>query len=784
MPASSDRSMENLMPASDIDPKKDRPAQNMGPQRQEASASGPFPGDVSMHTLLESLANGIVILDNSGTILFANSRAEQMFGYGAGEISGKLFSCSYLDEDRALDKPADNLKMAATEGRAEDEGWLIRKDGSRFWAEVVITPLYDERGDVGGFSCVMRDLTERKLSEEALRESENKFSKAFQATPSALAIASLANGRYIEVNEAFERVFGYRRDEVTGRSSLELSIWQDPEDRAKVLGVLAEGKKVRDLEIGFRSKSGNVLVGLYSAEIIEVGAERCLLSVVNDITARKKAEEELRRSEERYRRLYNDTPVMLHSIDHDGRLVSVSNYWLETLGYERSEVLGRSTTEFLTEASCRYATEIVLPEFFRTGSCKDVLYQIVKKNGEILDVLLSSTAELDSEGKVVRSLAVMVDETERKRAEEALRKSEKKFLTVFHAVPALLGITTLAEGRFIDVNETCLRILGYQREEMIGRTSLELGVWESQSDRDRAVHALGELETVRDIEINLRDKNGESFTGLMSAEFIDIDGERYILSMINDITARKRAEEEVEILNTNLAARASELEAANQELEAFSYSVSHDLRKPLTVINGYCQVIEEMCGHSLDTKCQGYLHEIYDGTQRMNQLIDALLKFSYLTRGELHRETVDLSGIAKAVAAELALTDPGRRVSFRIAEGITASGDSNLLRVVLENLLGNAWKYTCSREHAYIEIGVTDIDGKQACFVRDNGPGFDMGHAEKLFLPFHRLPGADACQGFGIGLATVERIVRRHGGRVVAEAEPGKGATFYFTLGA
>ena len=467
-------------------------------------------------------------------------------------------------------------------------------------------------------------------------------------------------------------------------------------------------------------KEANAELRTHQEHLEEVVMERTAeLSSANrelqaEIAERKRAEDALRRSEERYRRLYKDTPVMLHSIDPDGRLVSVSNYWLETLGYERSEVLGRRTTELLTESSRRYATEVVLPEFFRTGSCKEVPYQILKKNGEILDVLLSATAERDSGGKVVRSLAVMVDVTERKRAEEARRKSEKKFLTVFHAVPALLGITTLAEGRFIDANETCMRILGYQREEMIGRTSLELGIWESQADRDRVIRALEEHGTVRDIEVNLRGKTGESFVGLTSAEFIDIDGEQYVLSMINDITARKRAEMKIEILNTNLADRAFELETANQELETFNYSVSHDLRKPLTVINGYCQAIQELCSGKLDEQCRHYLQEAYDGTLRMNQLIDTLLNFSRLTHIEPRRETVDLSGVAQAVAAELQLAEPGRRVAFRITEGIKANGDANLLRVVLDNLLGNAWKYTGTRDEGIIEFGTTEVDGKPA----------------------------------------------------------------------
>ena len=518
---------------------------------------------------------------------------------------------------------------------------------------------YDET-DVRQLTLLMQGLWrifQRKQSEGALREEKEKFSLAFQTVPSVLVIASLTSGRYLEVNEAFERVMEYRRDEVIGRSSLDFNVWRNPEERDKVLRMLVQGEKVRNLEIVFRSKSGAEVVGLYSATVIESGGERCLLSLVNDITARKKAEEELRQSEERYRRLYNETPVMLHSIDHDRRLVSVSNYWLESLGYERSEVLGRRSTEFHTEESRRYAEEVVYPEFFRTGSCKDVPYRLVKKNGEIMDVLLSAIAERNDEGQVVRSLAVMID-----------------------------------------------------------------------------------------------------------------------------VTESKKAEEEIEKLNADLTTRAIELENANREMESFSYSVSHDLRTPLTVISGYCQVIRELCALHLNEQCLGFIQEIEDGAGRMNELIDTLLNLCGLARRELQWEEVDLSGIAHLVAADLTLTALERRVSFQITNGISVNGDAKLLRVVLENLLGNAWKYTANRNEAIIEFGLVDINGKAACFVRDNGAGFDMTAADKLFMPFQRLHAGSQYQGHGIGLATVERIIRRHGGRIWAKGEPEKGATFWFTL--
>lgn len=228
-----------------------------------------------------------------------------------------------------------------------------------------------------------------------------------------------------------------------------------------------------------------------------------------------------------------------------------------------------------------------------------------------------------------------------------------------------------------------------------------------------------------------------------------------------------------------LLEREQELEAANQELEAFSYSVSHDLRKPLTIINGYCQV---MLDTTLDEQNREYLREIHAASLRMNDLIEALLEFSRMSHDELRREPVNLSELAGAIAAELRSTQPERRVDFVIGENIVVSGDSALLRIVMENLLGNAWKYTGYREDAVIEFGLTEERGKAACFVRDNGAGFDMAHAAKLFVPFQRLPCTEKFEGHGIGLATVLQIVLRHGGKVWAEGEPGKGATFFFTL--
>jgi len=229
--------------------------------------------------------------------------------------------------------------------------------------------------------------------------------------------------------------------------------------------------------------------------------------------------------------------------------------------------------------------------------------------------------------------------------------------------------------------------------------------------------------------------------------------------------------------------RTAQLEEANKELGAFSYSVSHDLRGPLRSIDGFSQALLEDYVEQLDAQGQNYLHRVRAASQRMAQLIDDLLMLSRMSREEVQREMVDLSALARSIVAELTDADAQRRVEACVSEGVSATGDPRLLRVVLENLLRNAWKFTGKHDSARIEFGVSQSNGKPVYFVRDDGAGFDMAYMDKLFGAFQRLHAATEFEGTGIGLATVQRIIHRHGGRVWAEAEVGKGATFHFTLG-
>jgi len=253
--------------------------------------------------------------------------------------------------------------------------------------------------------------------------------------------------------------------------------------------------------------------------------------------------------------------------------------------------------------------------------------------------------------------------------------------------------------------------------------------------------------------------------------------------ILRTVIGLKQAEEKIQTLNSELQQRAMRLELANKELESFSYSVSHDLRAPLRSIDGFSEALVEDYADRLDTQAKDYLQRVRAATQRMGQLIDDMLNLSRVARSEIKADRMDLSALAHEVAAELRKIEPGRQIEFVIGQGISAVGDRRLLRIALENLIGNAWKFTTKTPKAQIEFGVSGENGAQTYFVRDNGAGFDMAYSNKLFGAFQRLHATTEFNGTGIGLATVQRIIHRHNGRVWAEGKVDQGATFYFTLG-
>ena len=386
---------------------------------------------------------------------------------------------------------------------------------------------------------------------------------------------------------------------------------------------------------------------------------------------------------------------------------------------------------------------------------------------------------------------VMLAETglsalQRDREREALRESEDKFSKAFHRSPDAILITRVSDGLITDANDGFVRLSGYTREEAVGKTTIALDLWADPRGRRRMISALRTDGGVRDLEFEFRVKSGAELRCLVAGADIDVDGQPHVLTVVRDVTARTQAEDEIRRLNAELeqrvAARTSELEAANRELESFAYSVSHDLRAPLRALDGFSKILLDDYGARLDDEGRSYLHRIRAADQHMGALIDALLELSRLNRGELSRTRLDLSALARDVAAELVAAAPERAIELAITDGLEATADRRLVRSLLTNLMGNAWKFSARHEAARIEIGAVDSGGERAFYVRDDGAGFDMAYAGKLFGAFQRLHSAGEFEGLGIGLATVQRIVSRHGGRAWAEGKLEKGATFYFTL--
>ena len=347
---------------------------------------------------------------------------------------------------------------------------------------------------------------------------------------------------------------------------------------------------------------------------------------------------------------------------------------------------------------------------------------------------------------------------------------------------AIIGKTL--DGVITSWNPAAERLYGYAAGEVIGQ-AISILIPPEQPDelpqilaQIRAGKRIAHYETVR-----VR-KDGVRLDVSLSISPVR-DGSGRIVgaaTIARDIGERKRAEAERAELTRQLARYTAELEAANRELEAFSYAVSHDLRAPLRSIDGFSQALLEDYGDRLDAPGQDYLRRVRAATQRMGELIDDLLELARVTRAELRREPVDLSELARGIVERLREAEPGRQVEFVIAGALAAEGDPRLLRIVLENLLGNAWKFTSGRPNARIEFGSADRDGERVYFVRDNGVGFDMAYAQRLFGAFQRLHTSAEYPGTGVGLATVQRIIHRHGGRIWAEAQPEAGATFSFAL--
>jgi PAS domain S-box-containing protein len=673
------------------------------------------------------------------------------------------------------------------------------------------------------------EIVERKRVERALKESQRQQQALLDNIPD-IAWLKDKDSRFIAVNEPFARVCGFAPEALVGKTDFD--IWppdlaqqyrQDDQEvirngRRKVVEELLEvsGASQRvwietvktpifDEQgevVGTTGIARDITTRKQSEELLRLSKEAleervrertAELQAANaalrtEIAERKQVEAMLRESEERYRAVVeNQTELVIRSLP-DTTVTFVNEAYCQFFGLTRSQIIGRKYLELIPQPA-REATQRHIADLIAQPRIAKDEHETLLPDGQIVWQQWIDRPILDAQGRVIEFLSVGRDITERKKAEEALLQSQQRLATaqaIAHFGNWELNPKT-GQGYW---SEEMFHI--HSRDPRLGAPSFEEFVaYIHPEDRAGLMEFHAQIMRSReplshDYRIN-RPDGSQRYLNTVAYSVWDETGQLlHLAGTTLDITERKQVEAEIQRLNEELEQRVLErteqLEAVNKEMEAFSYSVSHDLRAPLRAIDGFSQALLEDYADKLDEDGQDYLQRVRKATQRMGRLIDDMLGLSRITRSEMHRVSVNLSAIVEAIAAELQQAEPQRLAEFVIAPEVSVEGDPHLLHVALENLMGNAWKFTQKQPHPRIEFGQIQKQDKLICFIRDNGVGFDMNYADKLFGPFQRLHTRHEFEGSGIGLATVQRVIMRHGGRIWAESAPGQGATFYFIL--
>ncbi|MGZ5111702.1 MAG: PAS domain S-box protein [Usitatibacter sp.] len=714
--------------------------------------------------------------------LDVNDVACRTYGYTREEF----LSLTLRDVRPPEDIPAMESWVRRTDLRALNTAIFRhrKKDGTLFCVEIAAhNAMY--QGREARFACVI-DVTKRLRAEKEIR----KLSQAMEQSPSATVITDV-EGRIEYVNPSFTAMSGYAPGEVIGKTPAMLSSGLTPLSVYQELwNTVKSGKSWRG-KMRNRRKNGEIY---WENEYIsplksEQGEIVNFIAVKEDITAQLEAEERLRESESRFRELAENIREVFWLTDAAKNQMLYVSPGYEQIWGRSCESLYASPTEWSNAIHAEDRERVLKAVPDQASGSYAEEYRIVRPDGEIRWIRDRAFPISRGGCEVYRIAGIAEDITDGKRAEQQLRESERRYGEILRNI-GLVAIMLDRDANITFCNEFLLRLTGWRREEVLGRNWFDLFVPpELTSLRETFAALLEDRPSSWNHENEILTRTGERRLIRWSNTVLR-SGSGEVIGTANigeDISEREKAENEVRRLNADLerrvAERTIELEAANKELVAFDYSVSHDLRAPLNRIRGFVAMLLEENAANLGERATDFLHRIGSAGHDMDQLMGDLLELSTVTAGELRRSLVDVSALAHEVFGGLQRAQPDRRVEFVVEPGMSARADPGLLRIVLENLLGNAWKFTGKSSGARIEIGCKTSDGKPpAFFVRDNGAGFDAAGATKLFAPFQRLHAKIEFEGTGIGLATVQRIVRRHGGRVWAEGAVDKGATFHFTL--
>ncbi len=612
-------------------------------------------------------------------------------------------------------------------------------------------------------------------TQQALRASQSRLSSVIESAMDAILTIDESQ-RIVLFNQAAEKMFACNAREALGQSLNRFiperfrANHREHVHRFANTGVTARSMGAMN-SLWARRADGSEFPIEASISQTEAGGKKLLTVILRDVTERKQADARNRLMAT----IVDSSHDAIVSKDLSGNILSWNKGAEHIYGYSEAEIVGKPVDLIVPQDQLNDVSH-AMQQVAEGKIVKRDETTRLHKNGNLLTVSLILSPMRDPAGKIIGISSIAHDISERKRDEQALRELRQ----ALELAPVLVRDTN---GQILMWNRGAEQLYGYTKAEALGgisHTLLRTRFPEPLADIEEQLHRhdawQGEL-------VHRRKDGREVLVGSSWALYRDREGKPLrVVETNTDLTARKLAESKLRELNLSLehhvSERTADLQASNKELEAFTYSVSHDLRAPLRHIVGFSKMLQETCGNSLTSEGQHYLKRIEDGTHRMGMLVDDLLNLTRIGRQELKLQMVDLNPILSDIVADLALDTEARRIEWKISRLPPVNGDPALLKVVFQNLLSNSAKYTRKCPQALIEVGVEG----NVLYVRDNGVGFDMKYADKLFGVFQRLHRAEDFEGTGVGLATVQRIIQKHGGHIWAEAEIEKGATFFLSL--
>ncbi|MEW6053011.1 MAG: PAS domain S-box protein [Nitrospirota bacterium] len=635
------------------------------------------------------------------------------------------------------------------------------------------------------------------LKERDLRIAQEEFRITLYSIGDAVITAD-TKGNLRHMNAVAEQLTGWKEHEAKGRPLQEIFRIMHEETREwledPVHKVLNEGTVIglaNDTLLVSRDGMEIPIANSCSPVRSEKGDIIAVVLVFRDQTEERAAQKVLQESEQRFRLFYEQSPAPYQSLDAEGRILDINNAWLETMGYARNEVIGKRFGDFLSGSSSSLFPER-FSQFKSEGEIHGVEYEMKHKDGSTIIVSFEGSVSCNKKGDFLQTHCVFTNITEQKLAEEKIRESQRHLSTLIGNLPGIAYRCAYDRNWTMEyISEGCIELTGYQPEDFIGNKTLAFNdiIHPDYQEYlyEKWTKILSNKEVFTD-EYPIITKDGkekwvwEQGCGIYSeqGDVIALEG------FITDVTERKQAEEEIRKLNEELEQRVEErttaLKAANRELEAFTYSVSHDLRAPLRAIDGFTQMLVRHLGADFDDEGKRVCSVIVESTKKMARLIDDLLALSRLGRTEMHFASIDMKTMAGEVFAELTTPEMQQRIDFALGDLPSADGDPALLRQVWTNLISNAVKFSAHRERASISVTSSKEEEKAVYCIQDNGAGFNMKYQNKLFGVFQRLHSEREFEGTGVGLAIVQRIIHRHGGEVWAKGEVDKGAEFCFSM--